>query len=292
MSDRNINYEVDEDEAMQDIERDFDVLDTEYVDDDQELNDDDKVAATPTAEEALAQQRVEELKARLEGGQSDTASALKEVAATMKELRKQPESEQKAEALEDIAVLKKRIADGFYNDPVNAVDMLIERRMKEYERQTLQPALHQIGRVLKDTALDSSKRAVQADETGQFVMSKYASEVEALINSGQVQIGPGAYTEAVGRIAQTHMDELIDWKLEKRLAAQKESEPQDIAPPRNASPSGSRSAPPSTERPKVGRAAVEHIYKLADARMLDREEFLASYVRNHPDEVKRLNRRA
>lgn len=293
MADREVvvNYEGDEQDVMDEVENEIEFLDSEYVEDDTDDSDDvSKQVKSP--EQVETQQRVEQLRERLEGGQSDSAAAMKEIAETMKSLRNAPASEEKKEAVEDLAALRKKLADGFYDDPMGAVDTWIDKRLSKYETEKLQPAFNQMAGVLRDTTLDGSKRAATADETGKFVMDKYADEVEKLVTSGQVQIGPGAYKTAINRVASDHIDELLDWKIEQREAKKAESEDEVTrSPGRNANPR-SGSAPPSpNSRVQVSKSAQEAIYRMADNKMINREQFLQSFVRNHPERVKELNRR-
>src|SRR6056297_322514 len=150
-----VNYEQDEDEALDEVSSDIELLDEEYVDD---VDDSDDVSGMPTAEEAEQRQRVEALKSRLEGGETDTASVMKEVVEQLKELREKPKTAEVQQELEDWETVKKRVKDGFYDDPVEAVEKLMERRWQQYEREKLQPAFQQIAGVVRDTALDGSKR--------------------------------------------------------------------------------------------------------------------------------------
>jgi hypothetical protein len=147
--------------------------------------------------------------------------------------------------------------------------------------------------VVRDTALDSSKRAAKESDSGKFVMERYLDEVEQLVNSGQVQVGPGAYDRATKQVLMNHIDEYTDWKLEQKLAEQPAPEP-DVdtrKPGKGANPASGQRAPTPSGKVQVSRAARDAIYKIADSRMLDREMFFDSYVRNHPEKVRELNRR-
>ena len=293
MADRQVavNYEADEQDVMDEMEPEIELLNDEYVDD--EDTTDDVTKQVPTPEDLETQKRIEALRSQLEGGESSTAAAMKEIAETMKELRSQPQTGATKETAEDLAVLRKKLADGFYDDPMNAVDTWLEKRLARYETEKLQPAFNQLAGVLRDTTLDGSKRAATEDETGKFVMGKYAAEVEALVKSGQIQIGPGAYKKAVNQVASEHIDELLDWKIEQREAKQKADAAEDVTrkPGRNSSPQTSGAPPSPNSKVQVSRAARDAIYAMADNKMINRDQFLESYVRNHPDQIRELNRR-
>ena len=286
-----VNYEEDEQDVMDEVETEIELLDQDYVDDEPEEDDADDVAVK-TPDQVAVEQKMEQLRDRLEGGESSTAAAMREIAETMKDLRKQPEGSGKEEAVEDLQVLRKKLADGFYDDPMTAVDTWIEKRLSRYEQERLQPAFNQMAQVLKDTTLDGSKRAAQQTDTGKFVMERYASEVEKLVESGQVQIGPGAYEKAINQVASSHLDELLDWKIEQREAAKPKVEADLTKPGRGANPAGGGAAPSPNSKVQVSRAARDAIYAMADQKWIDREQFMESFVRNHPDKVRELNRRA
>lgn len=285
-----VNYEVDEQEVIDEVEQEIELLDQEYIDEDDGTDDISKQVGT--VEDVEVQKRIESLKDRLEGGESNTAAAMKEIAETMKSLRDQPKSQQQKEVVEDLDQLRKKLADGFYDDPMGAVDTWLDKRLSKYEREKLNPAFNQLASVLKDTALDSSKRAAQASDTGKFVMSKYASEVESLIASGQIQIGPGAYDKAVNQVASQHMSEFVDWTIEQREKAKADTAAATKAPGKNAAPtSGGGTAPRPNRNIQVTKAAQDAIYAMADQKMLNRDQFLEMYVRKHPEKVRELNRR-
>lgn len=286
-----VNYEVDGREVIDEVEQEIELLDQEYIDEDDGT--DDIAKQVGTVEDVETQQRIQALKERLEGGENDTATAMKEVVETLKTLRDQPKSQQQKEVVEDLDALRKKLGDGFYDDPMGAVDTWIEKRMAQYERTKLNPALNQLASVLKDTALDSSKRAAQASDTGKFVMSKYAGEVEALISSGQIQIGPGAYDKAIGQIATQHMSEFVDWTIEQREKAKADTEAATKTPGKNAAPTsgGGTAAPKPNKNIQVTTAARDAIYAMADQKMLNRDQFFEMYVRKHPEKVRELNRR-
>ena len=281
-----VNYEQDEDEALDEVSSDIELLDEEYVDD---VDDSDDVSGMPTAEEAEQRQRVEALKSRLEGGETDTASAMKEVVEQLKELREKPKTAEVQQELEDWETVKKRVKDGFYDDPVEAVEKLMERRWQQYEREKLQPAFQQIAGVVRDTALDGSKRAARDTDTGKFVMDKYLGEVEQLVNTGQVQVGPGAYAKAVQQVAMNHMDEYVNWKVDQAVSARAEEEA--AQPAKGANPASGGSAPRPNSKIQVSKAAQSAIYKMADMKGIDRDMFFESYVRRNPDKIRELNRR-
>lgn len=285
----NVNYEVDEQDAIDEVESEIELLDKEYIDDVDDADDVSKQVNDP--EELQTQQRIEALKQRLEGGESANTEALKEVVETLKGLRSSPQTQETKEVVEDLEELKKKLGDGFYDNPMAAVDTWIDKRLSRYEKEKLQPAFNQMASVLRDTALDGSRRSVETDETGKFVMSKYAGEVEKLISSGSIQIGPGAYKKAVSQIASEHLDELIDWKIEQREKAKTETDEATRTPGRNASPKAGSAPPAPSKKVQVSKAAQEAIYAMADRKMINREQFFESYVRNHPEEVRKLNRR-
>ena len=288
MSDRvAMNYEDDENvrDEYETDEPDYEFVDEEYIDDESK----EESVAEPDESEA----RVAELRQRLEGSETSSAAAMREIAETMKSLRQQPASPEKEEAIESIEEFEKKVSSGFYDNPYKAVTAILDRTLKQYEKEKLQPAFQQMANVLKDTALDSSKRSATDDETGKFVMSKYADEVEKLVNSGQVQIGPGAYKRAVSQVASEHLDELIDWKIEQREAVKAAGTADVSKPGRNAVPRSVGAAPPKPDsKVQLSRGARDAIYRMADEKSIDREQFLESFVRRNPDQVRKLNRRA
>ena len=284
-----VNYEVDEDEALDEIEQEIEVVDQDYLDDDGVDEQHDDISRMPTAEQAEQQKRVEELRSRLEGGESQTAEAMKEVVEQLRELRQRPQTPEKQEVVEDLEALRKKLADGFYDDPMASVDMWLEKRLERYEREKLQPAFQQIAGVVRDTALDSSKRAAKESDTGKFVMDRYLSEVEQLVSSGQVQVGPGAYDRAVKQVAMEHLDEFIDWKVEQKAAQQQQE--QELPPARGANPSARGQGPRPSSTVKLSRNAEAEINRIADSRGIDRDMFRESFVRLHPDKVREMNRR-
>lgn len=287
-----VNYEEDEQDVMDEVETEIEMLDSEYVEDETDESD-DVSTQVKSPDEAKTQEKIESLRERLEGGESSTAEAMKEVAATLKEMREQPKNEQSEETVEDLQELRKKLADGFYDDPMTAVDTWIDKRLNKYEREKLQPAFNQMASVLKDTTLDGSKRAATEDETGKFVMEHYADEVEQLVTSGQVQIGPGAYKKAVNQVGSAHLDELLDWKIEQRDKKQADESDEEVTrkPGRNANPRSGSAPPKPNSKLQVSTAARDAIYKMADAKMINRQQFFDSYVRMHPDEVRKLNKR-
>lgn len=287
-----VNYEADDEEVMDEVETEIELLDTDYVEDE----DDTDEVKVPTAEELEQRKRADDLKARLESGENSTADAMKEVVEQLRELKRQPQSGEQRQAVEEWETVRKRIADGFYDDPVAAVETLYQHMQDKFERERLQPAFQQIGQVVRDTALDSSKRSAKESDSGKFVMERYLGEVEELVNSGQVQVGPGAYNRAVQQVMANHIDEYVDWKMETKAAEQAardaENPPVDTRQPARGSNPGSSGRPPSpNSKVQVSRAARDAIYRMADTRMLDREMFFDSYVRNHPEKIRELNRR-
>jgi hypothetical protein len=287
-----VNYEADEQDVMDEMEPEIELLDQDYVDDEPDESD-DVTKQVQSPEDVEVSQRIAALKSQLEGGEAGTVSALKEVTETLRELRNQSQTKATDEAVEDLDVLRKKLADGFYDDPMSAVDTWIEKRLSRYEREKLQPAFNQMASVLRETTLDSSKRTATEDETGKFVMSKYADEVEQLVKSGQVQIGPGAYKKAVNQVASEHIDELLDWKIEQREAKRQADSADEVTrrPGKNASPRASGAPQSPNSKVQVSRAARDAIYAMADQKMLNREQFFESFVRKNPDKVRELNRR-
>lgn len=284
-------YEATDDEVMDEVEQEIELLDQDYIDESD--GGDDDISKEPTAAQAAEQQRIESLKSRLEGGETETAEALKEVTQQLRELRSQPQSEQKQETVEDLQALKKKLADGFYDNPMDVVDTWIDKRLEKYERERLQPAFTQMAGVVRDTALDGSKRSAGQDDIGKFVMENYTDEVEQLIQRGEIQVGPGAYQQAVNRVAANHMSEIIQKQVQDQIAAQQEAADDEQvrkSPARGANPSRGGSAPRPSSNVQVTRGAQQAIYSMADKIGADRTAFFNSYVRNHPDKVRELNR--
>ena len=267
-----VNYEAGEQEVMDEVEAEIELLDQDYIEEEDTTDAVDKQVSTP--EELATQQRIEALKGRLEGGESSTATTMKEIAETMKSLRATPQTPEIVETVEDLAELRKKLSDGFYDDPMTAVDTWVDKRLARYEKEKLQPAFNQMAGVLRDTALDSSKRSIEADETGKFVMNKYSDEVEKLITSNQIQIGPGAYKKAVSQVASEHLDELIDWKIEQRGKAVTETDAATRMPGKNAAPQGGTAAPAPSKKVQVSRAAQDAIYAMADPEVEGSGRFL------------------
>ena len=286
----NVNYEVDEQEAMDEIEPEIELLDQDFIEDEEPEAPEEDVK---TAAEAAVEKRAAELRERLEGSEQSTASAMGEVVETLKSLRQEPQTKQSEEAIEDLETLEKRLSSGFYDNPMEAVKQYSSAMLKKYERETLQPVIQQMGQVLRDTAKTTSKQTA-TDDTSKFIIEKYSDEVEKLVDGGQIRIGPNAYKEAISRVAADHMDELIDWKMEQRASRDNEAEQEEATakPGRNASPGKGNAAPRPDSKVQVSRAARDEIYKRADAKRIDRSQYMDWFVRTKKEELRKLNRRA
>lgn len=286
-----INYEVEVDEvvdealeadAVVDDDDDVDVIDDDAFEDDEQADDDSKRDAEL---DAKLDERERRLRERADASGDAQTEAMREVAATLKELRQQPQTQQVREQVEDIEAFKKRIKDGFYDDPVAAVEALTARRIQEYEEKTLKPALMQMGKVLRDTALSSSKQRATTD-TSRIVLEKYADEVEKEIDSGRITIGPDAYDEAIARVAARHLDEVIEAKI-KATADKTDGDKREAG---NKSPSRGAAAPRDTRSAVITKSTEARIYAEADRAGANREQYKKWFIRKHPDRVKKWNK--
>lgn len=286
--DLNVNYEVDEEDVMDDVGQDIELLDQDYIEDEEP-----EVEEEVTAESAKLAQREAELRDRLASGQDSqdaTAAAMKEIAETMKDLRGQPKSQEQQSQLQDLVELKKKLSSNFYDNPMEAIDSYFDAKWKDYEQKTLQPAFNQIAKVTRDTALDGSRRVTEQSDTGKIVLADYYDEVKQLIDSGQIPVGPNAYDEAVSRVAGRHMTDIFA-KMQSESAAKAQADA-ELPPARGSSPGrGGSASPKPSSSVQLSRRAVEEIEKL-NTKRLDPEAFRQWFVRHNPDKVREFNRRA
>jgi hypothetical protein len=276
-----VGYEVSEDEVMQDID---DAPEIELIDDD--TYDDGPVPEEKPDYAAELARRQAELQERLASREGDTASVFKELNETLKSMR-QEKPKEVAKEFEELDAFEKRIADGFYDNPVKAVREYATRVLEEFKERELKPALQHMGKVVRDTTLQTGKQAAN-DETSKFVLDKYYDEVRDLIDSGQIQIGPDAYKQAIGRVAANHIDEVIEAKIAAKAVAQ----PTAVPEAKGRVPSSTSGAPRPDGAVKLTRRAYNVLTEEARLKSIDEEAYRNWVVRSDPERIRKLNKGA
>lgn len=267
------DFEVEEEEVEAPEEmadRVLDEMSFEEVDD-TEFDDGDE--GEPDVDSLKAE--VEQLKGQLASAQSNTEikEGFKELGGVLKQLASQKTGDkatdqQNKQQLEDYETFKKKLADGYYDSPVDAVEKFYQRKLQE----EIAPAFQQVLGEVQRLKASVGKQTAKGDDVGRLVVENYGDEVDKLVTSGRVN-----YEDAVQQVAGKHMTDLIRMATEEALSSKKEA-----TVGKNQNPTNRRPQPSSTGKVRIKSSDMQAIRDEAQRVSLDVEQYV-TYLKKKGD---------
>ena len=269
MSDQVVVGEDAEDRANQV----FDQTIEEYDDTIAEIEEQDEQPSVADIQAQIAEQE-----ARLSTRDTGLSDGLKDLAEAVKTIKQEPTSTPQTQSdqpsYQDIL---KSAKDNYFDAPVDNVDRLIDAKVKEL----VGPALQNVAQRLLKTEASYTKQQVMADDTGKFVLETYGDEVEQAVKGGK------DYQEAVQEVTSKHINEVIDHRIEQRLAQVGEGQ-DEVKVANQAAPKGTGKRPsPNSGVPRVPLSMKAQLQAEAKQKSVPYEAYVNYLHRKHPEKLKK-----
>jgi hypothetical protein len=185
-----------------------------------------------------------------------------------------PKPKTREELMAEIAQAEERVNTNFYDNPAQGVKELFNL----YAQADIVPAFKQLGQIVGDTSVMTSKQAALSNENNKLVYDAYTDEVEKTASVLRNQGVPSGevYSRAIGQVGQAHFADMLEAQKEA-IKAELKAEIQKPTHTPSGQPAGlgQNQAQPN-KRVAITEAQMMLIHATGDTKGLD--------TRNNPDD--------